>query len=104
MRLFQQSKIHLLKNLLLIADKGYQGIDQLHSFSFIPFKKPHKKELTSEKKKWNRMISKIRIFIEHVNRLIKRFKMFKYRYRNKQRKHFFRFSLVCGLYNYDLEF
>ncbi|MDR0615104.1 MAG: transposase family protein [Lactobacillales bacterium] len=38
----------------------------------MPFKKQHKKELTSEQKKWNRMISKIRIFIEHVNRLIKR--------------------------------
>ncbi|MCL2707465.1 MAG: IS5/IS1182 family transposase, partial [Dehalococcoidia bacterium] len=33
-----------------------------------------------------------------------RFKIFQYRYRNKQRRHLLRFSLVCGLYNYELGF
>ncbi len=29
---------------------------------------------------------------------------FQYRYRNKQLKHLLRFSLICGLYNYELGF
>jgi IS5 family transposase len=103
-KLFQQNKVHLLKNLLLIADKGYQGIEQMHAFTLIPFKKPRKRNLSPKQRKWNRMISKVRIFIEPVNRWMKRFKIFKYRYRNKQRKHFLRFSLICGLFNYDLGF
>ncbi|MDR1209937.1 MAG: hypothetical protein LBK41_06455, partial [Clostridiales bacterium] len=48
--------------------------------------------------------TKFRILIEHVNRLIKRFKMFSYRYRNKQLKHLLRVSLVCGLINFEMGF
>ncbi|MDR1521623.1 MAG: hypothetical protein LBS28_02035 [Streptococcaceae bacterium] len=84
-----------------------QGLSKHRSIAFfilIPFKKLHKKELNSKQKKGNRMILKIRILIEHVNRLIKRFKMFKYRYQNKQRKYFLKFSLVYGLFNYNLKF
>jgi len=54
--------------------------------------------------RFNGNLSKYRVFIEHVNRCIKRFKMFQYRYRNKQRKHLLRISLVCGIYNYELRF
>jgi len=52
----------------------------------------------------NRNISKYRIKIEHVNRRIKRFKMFQQRYRNKQRRHLLRISLIAGIYNYELRF
>jgi hypothetical protein len=44
------------------------------------------------------------MLIEHVNRRIKRFKILQIRYRNKQRKHLFRVSLICGIYNYELGF
>ena len=102
--LFKQSGIHLLADILLLGDKGFQGIRDLHEFSVTPFKKPRKGELTKEQKAFNRSLSRYRIAIEHVNRWIKRFKIFQYRYRNKQRRHLLRFSLVCGLYNYELGF
>lgn len=102
--LFKQSGVHILDNILLLGDKGYQGICGIHAFSLTPFKKPRKGQLTAEQKAFNRMLSKVRILIEHVNRRIKRFKMFQYRYRNKQRKHLLRLSLVCGLYNFELGF
>lgn len=102
--LFKQSGVHILDNILLLGDKGYQGICGIHAFSLTPFKKPCKGQLTAEQKAFNRMLSKIRIRIEHVNRRIKRFKMFQYRYRNKQCKHLLRLSLVCGLYNFELGF
>ncbi|MDR2360932.1 MAG: IS5/IS1182 family transposase, partial [Oscillospiraceae bacterium] len=41
---------------------------------------------------------------EHVNRRIKRFKILQMRYRNKQRKHLLRLSLICGIYNCELQF
>ena len=94
----------MLEDILLICDKGYQGIANIHSLSFTPIKKPHKRELTKEEKRYNSNLSKFRISIEHVNRRIKRFKMFQYRYRNKQKKHLLRISLICGIYNFELGF
>ena len=88
--------------ILLVGDKGFQGIIDLHANSIIPFKKPRKSELTDKKKRFNSNLSKFRIFIEHVNRRIKRFKILQHRYRNKQRKHLLRISLICGIYNYEL--
>jgi hypothetical protein len=102
--LFKHSGIHLLADILLLGDKAFQGICDLHAFSVTPYKKPRKGKLTLEQNAFNRSLSRYRIAIEHVNRWIKRFKMFQYRYRNKQRRHLLRFSLVCGIYNYELGF
>ena len=104
LELYKQSQVHMLESVLLVADKGYQGICNIHVTSLTPFKKPRRGELSQEEKEFNRQLSKFRILIEHVNRRIKRFKMFQYRYRNKQLKHLLRFSLICGLYNYELGF
>jgi len=89
--------------ILFVGDKGFQGIIDLHANSVIPFKKPRKGELSEEQKQFNSKLSKFRILIEHVNRRIKRFKILQHRYRNKQRKHLLRISLVCGIYNCELE-
>lgn len=102
--IFKQSKIHMLDKILLVGDKGFQGICAIHPNSLTPFKKPRKGELSAEEKAYNRTLSKFRILIEHVNRRIKRYRILQMRYRNKQRKHLLRVSLICGLYNYELGF
>lgn len=102
--LFKQSGIHLRPDIVLVGDKGFQGIDSIHPLSLIPFKKPRKGELTEAQRAFNRKLSKFRMRIEHVNRRIKRFKILQIRYRNKQRKHLLRVSLICGIYNYELMF
>jgi len=104
LELFKQSGVHLLEDILLVADKGYQGITSIHAFSLTPFKKPRGGELTDLQKLFNRNLSSYRITIEHVNRTIKRFKIFQNRYRNKQCNHLLRFSIVCGICNFELEF
>ena len=102
--MFKQSGIHMLDDILFVGDKGFQGIFGFHAFSLTPFKKPKGGELTKEQKAFNRNLSTYRIRIEHVNRRINCFKIFKYCYRNKQKKHLLRFALVCGFYNYELRF
>ena len=104
MEVYKQSEVHLLPDILLIGDKGYQGLCKLHVFSLTPFKGTKKHPLTKLQRRFNRNVSKYRIFIEHVNRCIKCFKIFQHRYRNKQRKHHMRMSLICGVYNYELKF
>ena len=102
--LFKQSSIHIHDGIPLVGDKGFQGICDIHVNSLIPYKKPRKGELTTEQKVFNSNLSKFRIFIEHVNRRIKRFKILQIRYRNKQRKHLLRVSLICGINNFELQF
>lgn len=104
MELFKQSNIHIVDSILPVGDKGYQGLPMLHADSLTPFKKPRKGKLTSLQKAFNSNLSKYRIRIEHVNRRIKRFKILQMRYRNKQRKHLLRVSLICGIYNFELRF
>jgi hypothetical protein len=104
LELFRQSEVRLSPNILLIADKGYQGICKLHAYSLTPFKATNKRPLTDLEKQFNITLSGYRILVEHVNRCVKCFKIFQYRYRNKQRKHLLRMSLICGICNYELGF
>jgi len=83
----------------ILADKGYAGILKLHSNSQIPIKASKKHKLTAEEKAYNYAISKQRIFIEHINRYLKRFRILSSRYRNKRKKFGLRVSLICGIYN-----
>ena len=59
---------------------------------------------SKEDRKYNSIISRRRIYIEHVNRHIKRFRIVSTRYRNKRRKFALRFSLICAILilNYKL--
>jgi hypothetical protein len=102
LELFRQSRVRINRFIIVVGDKGYQGIAELHKNSLTPYKKPKGGELTLEQKAFNSTLSKIRILIEHVNRRIKRFKMFQCRYRNKQRKHHKRISLICGIHNFEI--
>ena len=74
-RLFCKSRVHFLKDVFLIADKGYIGMNKIHSNSLIPKKTTKKGKLTKEDREYNSAISKRRIYIEHVNRHIKRFRI-----------------------------
>ena len=102
--LFKQSKVHIREEIVLLGDKAYQGIANIHFNSMTPFKTLRKRVLTEEQMQFNSMLGSIRIKIEHVFRRIKCFKIFGHRYRNKQRKHLLRFSLVCGLFKFDTPF
>ena len=101
-RLFCRSRVHFSKDALLIADKGYIDMDKIQGNSLVPKKSTKKHKLTEEDKKYNSIISRRRIYIEHVNSHIKKFRIVSTRYRNKRRKFALRFSLICAIYNFEL--
>lgn len=101
-RLWKESQISLDKNIELLADKGYQGIKNLHEKSRIPFKKSKKISLSQEQKKFNRQLAKERIVVEHVHRRLKIFRILSSRYRNRRLRFGLRFNLIAGIYNYEL--
>ncbi|RUP78301.1 hypothetical protein D6D54_00545 [Spiroplasma poulsonii] len=74
--LFKESKIPILKNTKLIVDSGYQGIQKNHNNVLIPTKKTKKKNLLNkEQKQYNRLVSKMRIIIENIFAILKKFKI-----------------------------
>ena len=100
-RIFQNSKVRILKRIWAYVDKAYQGLGKLHNNSLIPIKATKDHDLSSEEKKYNSIISRLRIYIEHINRYIKRFRILSSRYRNRRRRFGLRVSLICGIFNFQ---
>jgi transposase len=101
-KLFKESRTSINRGILILADKGYQGIALIHPLSKIPHKKPKGGELTEEQKHYNYTLAKERIVVEHCFRRIKIFRIFSGRYRNRRQRFGLRFNLVAGIYNYEL--
>jgi len=87
------------ENVKILCDSGYQGIKDIHENAEHPIKKPKNGELTEEEKQYNKELAQRRIYIEHVNRRIKIFKICKETYRNKQNRMELRIKLIAALYN-----
>lgn len=84
------------------VDLGYVGIDKIHKKSLIPMKNSKKHKLTKDEKELNKLIAADRIFIEHTNGWIKRFKILATKFRNRL-IYFAPISvLICAFYNFDI--
>lgn len=84
------------------ADLGYVGIDKVHSNCLIPSKNSKKHKLTEFEKEFNKLIAKSRIFIEHTNGWIKRFKILSTKFRNNLSYFAPIAVLICAFYNCDI--
>ena len=91
-----------MEKIILLGDKGYQGIKNLHKLSKTPHKKSRKKKLSKKQKRENRDLASIRIVIEHVYRSLKIFRILSERYRNRRKRFSLRFNLIAAIYNYEL--
>jgi transposase len=100
--LYQRSHLEVRESLEVLADSGYQGLQQLHAKSRTPRKKPHKSELSDEQRQSNRELARRRVVVEHVIRCLKIFRILAERYRNRRQRLSLRFNLIAGLYNYEL--
>jgi hypothetical protein len=82
-------------------DTGFQGYAPDGVKTFQPQKKPKGKELTPEQKEHNRLISSIRIVIEHIIAGIKRCRIVKEIFRNTKDKYDdLVMEIACGLHNF----
>ncbi|MDE5772581.1 MAG: transposase, partial [Ruminococcus sp.] len=85
-RLFKERRSVIPETTFIIADKGYQGISDIHFSSLTPVKTAKNYKLNDVEKAFNSDLSKRRIFIEHINRYIKCFRILSSRYRNRRRR------------------
>lgn len=91
-------------NWSVFADTGFVGIEKVHPNSYIPKKRPPKGVLTSEEKEMNRLISSIRVVVEHAIGGIKRYGCVAGVYRNRKVNMDDTFILLAsGLWNYHLQ-
>ena len=93
----QSSKIP--KNVTVLADSGYQGLQKIHENTVLPFKRRRKCPLTAEQKAHNSALSSKRVVIEHTFAQLKKFKILGSVYRNFQKKLHLRFNIIAGVYN-----
>jgi DDE superfamily endonuclease len=101
-KLFKNSQTNLLAKIKCLGDKGYQGIQKIHSLSQVPYKKPKGKKLNKQLKRENSQLASARIVVEHVYRHLKIFKILSGRYRNRGKRFGLRFNLIAAIYNYEL--
>ena len=90
----------------LWVDKAFQSIQKCLKPSntvMIPHKKPRGKALTPEQKKENRIISGIRIVVEHAINGLKRFAATSHIYRNRRGQDDQCINLCAGLWNFHLK-
>ena len=99
-RIFKENRMMLHKDTCIFADKAYKGIHKIHFMSLIPIKASKNHPLTDIEHAFNASLAKKRIFIEHINRYLKRFRILSSRYRNKRRRFALRVSLLCAIYNF----
>jgi len=91
--LFREQQDNLDSEQDFLGDKAYVGADR----TTTPIKKPKKRELTDSQKDENREISKQRIFVEHLIRRLKIFRILSDRYRLRRTSYRAVIAGVCGL-------
>jgi hypothetical protein len=85
----------------LYRDSAYQGHEAPGVIVHQPKKKPRGGELSAEDKTANRLISSVRVVIEHLIAGVKRCRVVKDVFRNtKQGFDDLAMELACGLHNY----
>jgi hypothetical protein len=94
---------HVPKDVTILADSGYQGLQGIHPKTILPHKRKRKSKLSAEQKTHNRALSSKRVSVEHVFAHLKKFKILGSTYRNFRKKLHLRFNIISGIYNLRFE-
>ena len=82
-----------------MVDLGYYGLKGIGFKTLMPIKKAKGQVLTKEEKAFNRMISRYRVTIEHINSQLKTFRILSERYRNRRKRFGLRMNLISSIVN-----
>lgn len=96
--LFRQGQKNFDTNQKFQGDKAYVGEPSIKT----PRKKPNKKELTMSEKEKNKKLASDRIFVEHLIRIIKIFRVASERFRLNIRKYEQIIMTICGLVRFRI--
>jgi DDE superfamily endonuclease/Helix-turn-helix of DDE superfamily endonuclease len=92
-KLLEETQAELPETLAFIGDKAYVG----RRNTTTPIKKPRGGELTQEQKEFNQKVSQKRVYVEHLIRVVKIFRIAKETFRMRSRMYEVGIGCVCGL-------
>jgi len=92
-KLLEETQAELPESLEFIGDKAYVG----RRNTTTPIKKPRGGELTQDQKDFNRTVSQKRVYVEHLIRVVKIFRIAKEEFRMRSRMYELVIGCVCGL-------
>jgi hypothetical protein len=92
-KLLAQTQAELPENLSFVGDKAYVG----QSNTTTPYKRPPGGQLTPTQKAFNQQVSQQRVYVEHVIRVIKIFRIAKEEFRMRFERYEQVIGCVCGL-------
>lgn len=92
-KLFEETQAELPETLQFTGDKAYVG----RRNTTTPIKKPRGGQLTQAQKDFNRQVSQKRVYVEHLIRVIKIFRIAKEEFRMRSRMYELVIGCVCGL-------
>lgn len=107
-KIAEQQYLHALSNakakIILWQDTGYQGFAPNGVKIIQPQKKPRGKELTQVQKDGNKLISTVRIMVEHAIGSTKRYRIVKDECRLRKNKYPYKVFAICAaLHNFRIE-
>lgn len=89
----------LPKGAHLYADSGYQGYQNDHPATDLPYKRSKKKPLTKDERAYNHGLSRFRVRVEHAIARLKSFRVLADRYRYPRAAYAAKFAIVAGIVN-----
>ncbi|WP_413038918.1 transposase family protein [Roseofilum sp. Guam] len=98
LNLWREQEVRLGKNQRYRGDKAYQGEERIET----PRKKPKGKALKEEEKEENRRKARERIFVEHLIRELKKFRIVGERFRPWRKSYERIIRVVCGLVRFRI--
>jgi len=87
------------KGARLYADSGYQGYQNDHPATDIPYKRSGKRPLTKDERAYNHALSRFRVRVEHAIARLKSFRVLADRYRYPKTGYAAKFAIVAGIVN-----
>jgi len=81
------------------ADSGYQGLQDEHPDTDIPYKKSKHHALTKDERAYNHGLSRFRVRVEHAIAKLKSFRMLSERYRYPKSTYAAKFAIIAGVVN-----
>ncbi|WP_287280838.1 transposase family protein [Okeania sp. SIO2F5] len=93
MNFFRETRAKFSEKQKFTGDKAYVGESAIKT----PKKKPKNQELTSQEKSQNKDLAAERIFVEHIIRLLKIFRVIQERFRLNPEKYVQIIKTICGL-------
>lgn len=92
-KLLEVTQTELPETLAFIGDKAYVG----RRNTTTPIKKPRGGQLTQQQKDFNQKVSQKRVYVEHLIRVVKIFRIAKEEFRMRSRMYELVIGGVCGL-------